>query len=51
MAWYRLPNAKARALLLVIAMSIIPTKLKAGKFFDLSIRTFGDVSNGFIGKD
>ncbi|XP_011684700.1 PREDICTED: uncharacterized protein LOC105448037 [Wasmannia auropunctata] len=43
LAWYRLPNAKARALILVIAMSIVPTKLRAGKFFDLSIRTFGDV--------
>ncbi|XP_029160850.1 odorant receptor 85b-like [Nylanderia fulva] len=43
LAWYRLPNAKARALILIIAMSNIPTKLKAGKFFDLSIKTFGDV--------
>ncbi|XP_011058401.1 PREDICTED: odorant receptor 22c-like [Acromyrmex echinatior] len=43
MAWYRLPNAKARALILVIVTSIVPAKLKAGKFFDLSIRTFGDV--------
>ncbi|XP_011645663.2 odorant receptor 4-like [Pogonomyrmex barbatus] len=42
-AWYRLPNEKARALILVIAMSIVPMKLRAGKFFDLSIRTFGDV--------
>jgi len=50
LAWYRHPNSKARALILVIAMSIVPTKLKAGKFFDLSIRTFGDVSNGFIDK-
>ncbi|XP_039305193.1 uncharacterized protein LOC105195325 [Solenopsis invicta] len=48
LAWYRLPNEKARALILVIAMSIVPTKLKAGKFFDLSIRTFGDVSNGYF---
>ncbi|KAL0117076.1 hypothetical protein PUN28_010135 [Cardiocondyla obscurior] len=45
-AWYRLPYTKARALMLIIAMSIVPTKLRAGKFFDLSIRTFGDVSNG-----
>ncbi|XP_012063256.1 PREDICTED: uncharacterized protein LOC105626570 [Atta cephalotes] len=50
LAWYRLPNAKARALILVIATSIVPAKLKAGKFFDLSIRTFGDVSNGFTCK-
>ncbi|XP_036146796.1 uncharacterized protein LOC105834979 [Monomorium pharaonis] len=43
LAWYRLPNAKARSLILIIAMSIVPKKLRAGKFFDLSIRTFGDV--------
>ncbi|CAL1689188.1 unnamed protein product [Lasius platythorax] len=43
LAWYRLPDATARALILVIAMSNIPTKLKAGKFIDLSIKTFGDV--------
>ncbi|XP_036147251.1 uncharacterized protein LOC105834980 [Monomorium pharaonis] len=43
LTWYRLPNAKARALLSIIAMSIVPTKLRAGKFFDLSIKTFGDV--------
>lgn len=48
LAWYRLPDAKARALILVIAMSNIPTKLKAGKFIDLSIKTFGDVSNSFL---
>ncbi|XP_071641317.1 odorant receptor 4-like isoform X1 [Temnothorax longispinosus] len=41
--WYRLPNAKARSLVLVIAMSIVPTKIRAGKFFDLTIRTFGDI--------
>ncbi|XP_019699386.1 odorant receptor 4-like [Harpegnathos saltator] len=41
--WYRLPDEKARALILIIAMSNIPTKLRAGKFVDLSIRTFGDV--------
>ncbi|XP_071641321.1 odorant receptor 4-like [Temnothorax longispinosus] len=41
--WYRLPNAKARSLVLVIAMSIVPTKIKAGKFFDLTNKTFGDV--------
>lgn len=50
LAWYRLPDAKARALILVIAMSNIPTKLKAGKFIDLSIKTFGDVSNRFTNK-
>ncbi|XP_077269743.1 odorant receptor 4-like isoform X2 [Temnothorax americanus] len=41
--WYRLPNAKTRSLVLVIAMSIVPTKIKAGKFFDLTNKTFGDV--------
>ncbi|XP_072745817.1 odorant receptor 43a-like [Anoplolepis gracilipes] len=44
LAWYRLPDTKARALILIIAMSNIPTKLKAGKFIDLSIKTFGDIS-------
>ncbi|XP_020279337.1 odorant receptor 4-like [Pseudomyrmex gracilis] len=43
LTWYRLPDAKVRALILIIAMSIVPTKLKAGKFVELSIRTFGDV--------
>ncbi|KAF3054524.1 Odorant receptor 237 [Nylanderia fulva] len=44
LAWYRLPDMnKARSLVLIIAMSNIPTKLKAGKFIDLSIKTFGDV--------
>ncbi|XP_071558316.1 odorant receptor 4-like [Temnothorax nylanderi] len=41
--WYRLPNAKARSMVLVVAMSIVPTKIKAGKFFDLTNKTFGDV--------
>lgn len=45
--WYRLPDEKARALILIMAMSNIPTKFRAGKFVDLSIRTFGDVSNMF----
>ncbi|XP_024869579.1 odorant receptor 56a-like [Temnothorax curvispinosus] len=43
LAWYHLPNMKARSLILVIALSIVPMKLRAGKFFDLSIKTFGDV--------
>lgn len=47
--WYRLPDEKARELILIIAMSNIPTKIQAGKFIDLSIKTFGDVSNMFNG--
>lgn len=46
--WHRLPEKKARALILIIAMSNIPTKIQAGKFIDLSIKTFGDVSNTHV---
>ncbi|XP_011148386.1 uncharacterized protein LOC105188561 [Harpegnathos saltator] len=41
--WYRLPDAQARSLILVIAMSNIPMKFRGGKFIDLSFRTFGNV--------
>nr|XP_012230127.1 PREDICTED: uncharacterized protein LOC105676655 [Linepithema humile] len=41
--WYRLPTLKARALILIISISDIPIKLSAGKFIDLSLRTFGNV--------
>ncbi|KAL6259124.1 hypothetical protein P5V15_009046 [Pogonomyrmex californicus] len=41
MEWYRLPNAKARSLILIMSHS--PTKLGGGKFIDLSFRTFGNV--------
>ncbi|XP_072746835.1 odorant receptor 4-like [Anoplolepis gracilipes] len=41
--WYRLPDKKARGIVLVIIMSNLPTKITAGKIMDLSLKTFGDV--------
>ncbi|XP_018406426.1 PREDICTED: odorant receptor 13a-like [Cyphomyrmex costatus] len=41
--WYRLPDKKARGIVLVIIMSNMPTKITAGKIMDLSFRTYGDV--------
>ncbi|XP_018307688.1 uncharacterized protein, partial [Mycetomoellerius zeteki] len=40
--WYRLPDAKARSLILIMLMSNPPTKVRGGKYFDLSFRTFGN---------
>ncbi|XP_032689625.1 odorant receptor 22c-like [Odontomachus brunneus] len=40
--WYRLPNRKARCVVLLMIMSNAPTKISAGNFFDLSLKTFGD---------
>ncbi|XP_036146797.1 uncharacterized protein LOC105834984 [Monomorium pharaonis] len=42
--WHRLPNTKARALILLITISEIPLKLKAGNFIELSLRTFGNIT-------
>ncbi|XP_036146800.1 odorant receptor 13a [Monomorium pharaonis] len=41
--WYRLPDKKARGIVLVIIMSNMPTKVTAGKIMDLSFKTYGDV--------
>ncbi|KAL0117091.1 hypothetical protein PUN28_010140 [Cardiocondyla obscurior] len=41
--WYRLPDKKARGIVLVIIMSNMPTKITAGKIMDLSFKTYGDV--------
>ncbi|CAL1689182.1 unnamed protein product [Lasius platythorax] len=41
--WYRLPNEKARALILIMAISHTLLTLEAGKFIDLSLKTFGNV--------
>ncbi|XP_070158752.1 odorant receptor 10-like [Polyergus mexicanus] len=41
--WYRLPERKALALVLMIAMSNSSVKFTAGNFFELSLNTFGDV--------
>ncbi|CAL1689178.1 unnamed protein product [Lasius platythorax] len=41
--WYRLPDKKARGMVLVMIMSNLPTKVTAGKIMDLSFKTYGDV--------
>ncbi|XP_012063258.1 PREDICTED: odorant receptor 13a-like [Atta cephalotes] len=41
--WYRLPDRKARSVVLLIIMSNMPTKISAGQFIDLSLKTFGNV--------
>ncbi|KAF3054530.1 Odorant receptor 141 [Nylanderia fulva] len=41
--WYRLPNKKARGIVLVMIISNLPTKITAGKLMDLSFKTYGDV--------
>ncbi|XP_070159030.1 odorant receptor 4-like isoform X2 [Polyergus mexicanus] len=41
--WYCLPIEKAKALILIMAISDTSVKLKAGKFVDLSLKTYGDV--------
>ncbi|KAF3054532.1 Odorant receptor 206 [Nylanderia fulva] len=41
--WYRLPTNMAQDLVLVTAFSNVPPRMTAGKFIDLSFKTFGDV--------
>nr|XP_012230124.1 PREDICTED: uncharacterized protein LOC105676653 [Linepithema humile] len=41
--WYRLPDKKARSIVLLMIMSNTSTKISAGKFVDLSLKTFGDI--------
>ncbi|KAG5331748.1 OR4 protein, partial [Acromyrmex charruanus] len=41
--WYRLPTNVARDMILVIISSNIPPRITAGKFIELSFKTFGDV--------
>ncbi|XP_011058389.1 PREDICTED: odorant receptor 94b-like [Acromyrmex echinatior] len=41
--WYRLPTNVARDMILVIMSSNIPPRITAGKFIELSFKTFGDV--------
>jgi len=43
--WYRLPGKNSLALVLIIAMSRSSIKFTAGNYFELSLCTFGDVSN------
>jgi len=42
--WYELPHETALGLVLIIARSNNVIRLTAGKLFQLSIATFGDVS-------
>jgi len=46
--WYELPHKSALGFVLVIARSSNVIKMTAGKLFQLSIATFGDVSNRYI---
>ncbi|XP_011684379.1 PREDICTED: odorant receptor 4-like [Wasmannia auropunctata] len=41
--WYRLLDKKARAIVLVVIISNLPTKVTAGKIVDLSLKTYGDI--------
>ncbi|KAL6426579.1 hypothetical protein ACFW04_009175 [Cataglyphis niger] len=41
--WYRLPISMARDMVLVITVSNILPRITAGKFIELSFKTFGDV--------
>ncbi|EZA50021.1 ObirOr5-L4 [Ooceraea biroi] len=41
--WYRLPISTVRNMVLITAASSVPPQITAGKFIDLSFRTFGDV--------
>ncbi|XP_032689594.1 odorant receptor 82a-like [Odontomachus brunneus] len=47
--WHLLPNANARALILIMLISNKPMKLKAGNFVELSFRTFGSVVKTALG--
>lgn len=42
--WYRIPQKDALGLTLIIAMSNSTIKLTAGKFMDLSLASFCNVS-------
>lgn len=46
--WYRLPAKRTRDMVLIIIISHIPSKITAGKFIVLSLKTFGDVSEKYI---
>ena len=42
--WYRLPEKKSCAIILIICMSNATTRLTAGNIMELSVSRFGDVS-------
>ncbi|XP_035737300.1 odorant receptor 4-like isoform X2 [Vespa mandarinia] len=46
--WYNLPSKELSGLVLVIAISNRPMKITAGNIVELSLQTFGNVSNFFI---
>ncbi|KAL6259119.1 hypothetical protein P5V15_009041 [Pogonomyrmex californicus] len=46
--WYRLPAKRRRYMVLIIIMSHIPSKITAGKFIVLSLKTFGDVMKSAV---
>ncbi|XP_018406422.1 PREDICTED: uncharacterized protein LOC108782615 [Cyphomyrmex costatus] len=46
--WYRLPEKKSLAIILIICMSNATTKLTAGNIIELSISSFGDVIKSSI---
>lgn len=45
--WYKLDHQTARNLVLIMIRSSNVIKITAGKLFQLSIATFGDVSNAY----
>jgi len=48
--WCRLPGKKGLALVLMIAMFNSSIKLTAANLFNLSLSTFGDVSNAILSR-
>ncbi|KAL0117063.1 hypothetical protein PUN28_010130 [Cardiocondyla obscurior] len=46
--WYRLPKKKSLAIILIMSMSNATSKLTAGNIIELSISSFGDVSNTYL---
>ncbi|XP_015179392.1 PREDICTED: uncharacterized protein LOC107067955 [Polistes dominula] len=47
--WYELKGKKALSLIIIISMSISSSRLTAGKFVELSLRSFGDVIKTSVG--
>lgn len=43
--WFHLPTKTIHGLILIIAMSNNPVKITAGRIADLSLSTFGSVSD------
>ncbi|XP_043488586.1 uncharacterized protein LOC122515335 [Polistes fuscatus] len=47
--WYELKGKKALSLIIIISMSLSSSRLTAGKFVELSLRSFGDVIKTSVG--